>query len=151
MKILCLFIAGIAISIPCFSQNTWQDVAAINGLEVSVDTLSIKREGEFIYAQVKTAYTTDSTKNAYTDKIRRVYGQGRNGEKKLKKWEDFGYSISSRMYDCANKRFKVLEITDYTSGDKKIVSTKTPEKHRRWLPVGIETMGDYTLYYICDF
>jgi hypothetical protein len=151
MKKLLLFFAGIALSMLCYSENGWQDVAVIDGLEVHVDTLSIKRKGDYIYAQIKTVYTTDSSRHAYTEKIRQAYGRTKNVEKKLKKWADFSYNISTRMYDCTNKRYKILKITDYTSKGKNIVKTKTPKKNQRWLLVGVDTMGDYTLYYVCDF
>jgi hypothetical protein len=151
MKKLFLFFTGAVFSITVFSQNGWRDIAVIDGLEVYVDTLSIERKGNVLYAQIKTVYTSDSTKNTYVDKIRHAYGSDKKVEKKLEKWADFNYNISIRVFDCSNKRYKIIEIVDYTSTGKKIVKTKTPEKNRRWLPVGIDTMGDYTLYYICDF
>jgi hypothetical protein len=141
----------IALPLSSYSLGNWQDVAVIDGLEIYVDTLSINRKGNFLYARVKTVCTSDSVRQNYLDKIRRAYRDDKKAEKKLKKWADFSYNVSTRVYDCANKRYKILEITDYTADDRKIVKTKTPEKAQFWFSVGMDTMGDYTLYYICDY
>ncbi|GAB6012900.1 surface-adhesin E family protein [Viscerimonas tarda] len=151
MKNIILFL-GLITSLTCYSQNSWKDVAVIEDLEIYVDTLSIERKGNLLYAQVKTVYTTENSKNFYVDKIRRSYPkQDSNLEKKMKKWNDFSYTVSSHIYDCSNKQYMITEITDYTSKAKKIIKTKTPKKNQRWLSVSANTMGDYTLYFVCDY
>lgn len=151
MKLATIFLFLVLSSV-AYTQQNWKDIAVIEGLEVHADTTSIQLKDNQHYAWIKTVYTTDESKSAYVDRIRKSYPkQDEKLEKKMKKWEDFSYNISYRIYDCSNKRYMTLEVTDYTSNGKKIVKTKTPKKNQRWTNVGTDTMGDYTLYFICDY
>lgn len=134
-------------------QHTWIDVAVIEEEEVFVDTSNIKRsEDGYRYAWVKTIYPTEAARNKYVQNIRNSYKNINEKEldKKMAKWDNFSYNISYRIYDCQNKRFKTTEVTDY-SADKKPIITSIPSKNNTWKNVDVETMGDYTLYFICDY
>ena len=149
---LFTFLLTLMIPVAAFSQNNWKDIAVIDELEIYVDTLKIEKKGNFLQAQVKTVYMTKDTKSAYVNKIRQSYPKQDNKlDKKMKKWDDFSYNISTRIYDCSNKQYMTTEITDYSSNGKKIIKTKTSKKNQQWAKVGIDTMGDYTLYFICDY
>lgn len=146
------FLLGLVFSCSLYAQDNWKDVVVVEDLEVYVDTLSIEYKDNYYYAWVKTVYLTENSQSAYVDKIRKSYKkQDEKLEKKLKKWDGFKYNISYRMYDCLNKRYKVLEVTDYSANGKKIIKTKPNKNNVRWLNVGTDTMGDYTLFFICDF
>ncbi|MFR9166153.1 MAG: surface-adhesin E family protein [Dysgonomonas sp.] len=131
----------------------WIDVAVIEGMENYVDTTSIVYKDGLCHAWVKTVYTTDSARLRYKDKIVNSYKERTNEvQKKIKKWQDFKYNISYRICDCANKRYRTVDIIDYTSDGKEIVHTKPDDKKpANWVNVGIDTMGDHLLYFICDF
>jgi len=133
------------------TQNGWKDVAVIHELEVYVDTISIKQEENYHYAYIKNVYMTENSHAAYIDKLRKAYSKDKNVENKLKKWDDFSYNISYCEYDCANKRYRILEIADYDRNGNLIVKTKTDKTKSKWLNVGIDTMGDYTLFFVCDY
>lgn len=160
MRFLCVFILGFLFLTSCNSskQTTssinhgWIDVAVVEDLEVYVDTLSIGYENGYSHAWIKTTYTTDKSRKSYTDKIRSAFkDKGEKLDKKVQKWDNFYYNISYRIYDCANKRYKVMVITDYTRNHTKIITTKPPKGKERWTNVGIDTMGDFTLYFVCDY
>lgn len=134
-----------------FGQQEWKDVVVIDDLEVYVDVNSIEYKDGYYYAWVKTVFLTDASQKTYVDKIRNSYKvQDKKLDKKMHKWDNFYYNISYRKIDCLNKSYQVLEVTDYTVDDEKIIKTKPSKKGLRWVNVGIDTMGDYTLYFICD-
>lgn len=160
MRFLCVFIVGLLFLTSCniskqstapFKQG-WIDVAVVEDLEVYVDTLNIGEENGYKYAWIKTTYTTDKGRKSYTDKIRSAFkDKGEKLDKKMQKWNNFYYNISYRVYDCSNKRYKVMEVTDYTRDHNKIITTKPSKGTERWMNVGIDTMGDFTLYFVCDY
>lgn len=134
---------------PTFAQNCWKDLVVTENTEVYIDTTSVKDIDNKIYARTKTIYTTAEARQAYVDKIKKVF-QAKSADKKIKKWENFSYTITNGIYDCSNKRFKILEVEDYTSDNKLIIKTKKKEDKAIWLLVDVETVGDYLLFYICD-
>lgn len=149
MKYISIFLFFAIISISsAFTQSKWKDLAVTENTEVYIDTTSIKNIDGQIYARTKTIYTTDSARQAYTGKIKKVFKK--NADKKISKWDNFSYNITYGIYDCTNKRFKILQIEDYTSDNNMIVKTKTKESKAMWIFVDTDTVGDYILYYICD-
>ncbi|MEN9919361.1 MAG: hypothetical protein RL662_1797 [Bacteroidota bacterium] len=132
-----------------FSQSEWQDLAVTEDMEVYIDPSSIKDVDGRIYAKTKTIYTTQNARNAYVGKIKNVFKK--DADKKISKWNSFSYTIAYGLYDCTNKRFKILEVQDYGSDNTKIIQTKTLEDKSRWLEVDVDTVGDYLLFYICDY
>lgn len=134
------------------NNRSWIDIVVIENMEVYVDTTSIEYKNDgYTYAWVKTTYTLPEARDAYCEKIRNSYPkQDKSVDKKMQKWNDFAYNISYRVYDCTNKKYKILEVTDYTSDNKKIITTSLP-KNKQWHNIDTETTGDYTSYYICDY
>lgn len=148
MKYLSVLLFFIMASSSLVAQNVWKNLAVTENTEIYIDSASVLSNEGQISARVKTVYTTESSRQAYIKKIKNIYQK--NADKKIKKWEGFSYNITYGIYDCSNKRFKVLEVEDFTSGDKRIVKTKTNEKKVQWIFVDTDTVGDYILYYICD-
>lgn len=146
-----LFVLLIAVLAPllAWGQNGWKDLAVTENLEYYIDSTSVKMVEGSIYATVKTVYMTDESKEAYVNKIKKVFKQ-KDADKKIKKWDNFGYTITYGLYDCTNKRFKILEVQDFTADGKSIIKTKIKEANARWLLVDAETVGDFVLFYICD-
>lgn len=162
MKFLSLLGLSLLLLASCNTSNQagkqsgmvhgWKDVAVIEELEVYVDTLNIRQIDGKCYAWVKTSYMTERAIELYVNKIRDSYlVNNSNVDKKMEKWNNFQYNISYRIYDCTNKRYKTLEVTDYTFSGEKIITTKPPKNNENWVDVDMDTMGDYTLYYICDY
>ena len=153
LSVIALLLFSCSTSKKISLNHSWIDIAVIEDLEVYTDTLSIKyKQDGYTYAWVKTTYTQPESRKSYIDKIRKSYPkQDSKLDEKMKKWDNFYYNISYRAYDCSNKRYKTLQVTDYTSDNKEIITTKPPKGTERWVDVGIDTMGDYTLFYICDY
>ena len=128
----------------------WHSMGNIDGTEVYIDTLSIRHEGMISYATEKRVYVSPESKKAYIDKIRAEYTK-MGKPKKADKWNDVSYSIFSCIYECTNKRFRVVEIEDFDSMDKRIVKTTPNKKVVRWLNVENDTLGDHTNFFICDY
>lgn len=137
-------------SFVAFGQQEWRDLAVTENSEIYVDSLTIKEADGLIYATTKTIYTTQEARDKYVNNIKQTF-QAKDADKKIAKWDGFTYTITKGLYDCANKRFKITQIEDYTRDDKRIIRTKTKEKDSKWLNVDIDTVGDYVLFYICDF
>lgn len=135
-------------SVDSHAQNSWKDLAVTENTEVYIDTSSVISQNGFVYARTKTIYTTNDARQAYIDKIKKVFKK--NADKKISKWQDFNYNLTYGIYDCTSKRFKILEVEDYTSNHKTIIKTKTKEAKAKWLFVDTDTVGDYILFYICD-
>jgi hypothetical protein len=134
----------------CLSaQDNWDNIVVTENTEIFIDSTNIKMENGKTYAYIKTVYTTEDSRQTYINKIKRVFPK--NADKKIKKWEDFKYTITYGIYDCGNNRFKILEVEDFDSTGKKIIKTKMKEEKARWLNVDTDTVGDYTLFYICDY
>jgi len=148
-KIIFTFLLLLS-TVSIFSQSEWRDLAVTENSEIYVDSLSMKTAGSVVYATTKTIYTTQSARDAYVDNIKKVF-PAKDADKKIKKWENFTYTITQGIYDCPNKRFKILQVEDYNADGKRIIKTKTKEDKAKWLNVDIETVGDYVLFYICDF
>lgn len=148
MKQLLFVISIFLIPLFGWGQNSWKDLAVTENLEYYIDSTSVRMEEGRIYATVKTVYMTAESKEAYVDKIKNVFKK--NADKKIKKWDNFNYTITSGLYDCTNKRFKILQVQDFTADGKVIIKTKTKEADARWLLVDAETVGDFVLFYICD-
>jgi len=154
IPILCIISAS-----ACSVQNkidnnirAWQDVVVIQDLEVYVDTLNIRQQGDFIHAYVKNLYTTEDSQLTYTNKIKNSFkDQNSKLDNKMKKWENFSYNISLYEFDCLNKRYRILEVTDYNNKGDIIIKTHPNKNNLKWTNVGIDTMGDYTLFYVCDY
>lgn len=148
MKQFFVLIITVLAPLLASGQNGWKDLAVTENLEYYIDSTSVKMEEGRIYATVKTVYMTAESKEAYVDKIKKVFKK--NADKKIKKWDNFSYTITYGLYDCTNKRFKILQVQDFTSDGKSIIKTKTKETDARWLLVDAETVGDFVLFYICD-
>lgn len=131
--------------------HSWVDVVVIDDMEVYVDTTNIVYKDGFAYAWVKTTYTTGNARALYLKKIQNSYKDKKEGESKIVQWDGFAYNISYRVYDCVNKRSKILEVADYTSEGKQIKKTTTSDKNLKWFDFGIDSVGDNSLYYICDY
>lgn len=150
MKKLFLFLIVVLSPVCMFSQSEWRDLVVTENSEVYIDSLTIREVNGSIYATTKTIYTTQEARDAYVNNIKRVF-PAKSADKKIAKWNGFGYSITQGIYDCSNKRFKILQVEDYTQDGKRIVRTKTKENKAKWLNVDIDTVGDYVLFYICDY
>lgn len=148
MKQAFILIVAVLAPILAWGQNGWKDLAVTENLEYYIDSTNVKMVDGSIYATVKTVYMTSESKEAYVDKIKRVFRK--NADKKIKKWDNFSYSITYGLYDCTHQRFKILEVKDYTVDDKLIIATKSKEEKSPWLLVDSETVGDFVLFYICD-
>ncbi|NDW19550.1 hypothetical protein D0T53_11600 [Dysgonomonas sp. 216] len=156
-----IFLIGLAFLSSCSVQKQgqskteygWQDVVVIEDLEVFVDTTDIRQQNGLYYAYVKNVYTTDDSRAVYVNKIRKVFEKQGNkkADEKIKKWENFSYNIALYEFDCPNKRYRILEVTDYDKRGQKILATKPNKNTVNWVNVGIDTMGDYTLFFVCDY
>ncbi len=131
-------------------DNAWFNIAVAEDVEIYTDTSSIRHEGAIAYAREKRVYITPESKKAYVDKIRNEYIKMDKPEK-ADKWNDFSYCIYNCLYECTNKRFKVLSVEDFDSTGKRIAKTTPPKKVERWLNVDAETVGDYTFFFVCDY
>lgn len=132
------------------TEPAWFNMAVANDVEIYVDTASIRHEGAVAYATEKRVYLTAESKKEYVDKIRREYNKLGKSEK-ADKWNDFSYCIYHCLYECTNKRFRILSIEDFDSAGKRIAKTSPAKGNIRWLNIESETVGDYTFFYICDF
>lgn len=128
----------------------WYNIAVAEDVEIFTDTTSIKHEGAVAYAREKRIYITPESRKSYVDKIRNEYTKMGKPEK-ADKWNNFSYCIYYSLYDCTNKRFKVLSIEDYDSAGKLIAKTTSPKNKERWLNIGVETVGDYSFFFVCDY
>ncbi|WP_146212662.1 surface-adhesin E family protein [Dysgonomonas alginatilytica] len=148
MKQVFVLIISILAPLLVCGQNGWKDLAVTENSEFYIDSTNVKMIDGRIYATVKTVYTTAESRQTYVDKIKRVFRK--NAEKKIRKWDNFSYSVTYGLYDCTRKRFKILEVKDYTGDDKLIIQTKSKEEKSPWLLVDSETVGDFVLFFICD-
>jgi hypothetical protein len=128
----------------------WHNIAVTETEEIFTDTMSIRHEGAVAYAREKRVYVTTESRKAYVDKIRNEYAKMAKPEK-ADKWNDFSYCIYYSLYDCTNKRFRVLSVEDYDSTGKLIAKTTSSKKDIKWLNVDNETVGDYTFFFVCDY
>jgi len=129
----------------------WFNLSTAEDVEIYIDTANIRREGVIAYATEKRIFTTPESRAKYTDKIKEAYSI--LGKKdKANKWDDFSYCIYECLYECTNKRFRILSVKDYDSQNRLIAeTTSTSKKNIRWLNVEPETVGDYTFFFVCDF
>ena len=150
MKINILLVAFLILPLLADAQdNKWDNIVVTENTEVFIDSTNIKMIDNQVFATIKTIYTTVESRQAYTDKIKSVFKK--DADKKIKKWENFSYNITYGIYDCSNNRFKILKVEDFDNKDKRIVKTEVKENKARWLNVDTNTVGDYTLFYICDY
>lgn len=147
MNKLIFFIIFLVLPATIYSQTGWKDLVVTENTEVYIDSTNVKVVNGRIYATTKTIYTTEESKNIYINKIKSIFKK--DADKKIARWKDFSYVVTEGVYDCSNKRFKITSVTDYNSNGTKIINTKT--KKEKWLNVDIDTVGDYLLFYICDF
>lgn len=148
MKQVFILIVAILAPLLAWGQNGWKDIAVTENLEYYIDTTSVKSVDGRVYATLKTIYITPESRQAYVDKIKRVFKK--DADKKIKKWDFFHYTVTYGLYDCTRKRFKILEVKDFTSDGRLIIHTKSKEEKAPWLLVDKETVGDFQLFYICD-
>ncbi|GAB6010131.1 surface-adhesin E family protein [Dysgonomonas reticulitermitis] len=130
-------------------QEGWFNIVVTDGIEVFTDTTSIRFEGSVAYAREKRVYTTDKSRATYIEKIKKEYtkmGKPENADK----WKDFNFCIYNCLYECTNKRFRVLSVEDYDSNGK-LIQITPPKKPFVWLNVDTETVGDYTFFFVCDY
>ncbi|GHV14261.1 hypothetical protein FACS1894179_02620 [Bacteroidia bacterium] len=130
-------------------QEGWFNIVVTDGIEVFTDTTSIRFEGAVAYAREKRVYTTDKSRATYIEKIKKEYakmGKPENADK----WKDFNFCIYNCLYECTNKRFRVLSVEDYDSNGK-LIQITPPQKPFVWLNVDTETVGDYTFFFVCDY
>lgn len=149
MKTLITIILFSIISISSFAQAPWNQLITTYETELYIDSTQIKRTDGVIYARIKTIYLTPESRETYVNNIKRVFKK--NADKKIKKWQDFAYTITNGVYDCANNRFKIMQVEDYDSKDKLIIKTKKDEDKASWIDVSLETVGDYIVFSICDY
>lgn len=147
-----IFLLNSCKSVPKADTNLagWWNVVVTEDVEIFTDTTSIRHEGAMAYAREKRVYITEDSKKKYVDKIRTEYSKIGKPEK-VEKWNDFSYCIYNSLYDCANKRFRVLSVEDYDSAGMLIMKTTSSNKNVKWLDVDTETVGDYTFFFVCDF
>lgn len=159
MKAKLLLLAIITISIySCKSAQQsssnppqWYQLTVAEDVEIFIDTANIRQEGAIAYATEKRVFTTSESKKKYVDKIRDRYIQLGKPDK-ADKWNDFSYCIYECLYECTNKRFRIISLRDYDSTGKLIAESIFPSKKNiRWMTIEPETVGDYTFFYICDF
>lgn len=133
------------------SEQKWHQIGNVNDVEIYIDTTSIKHIDNLAYSTEKKVFITPESKKEYTDVIKKEYEKMGKIEK-ANKWNDFSYSIYHCVYDCINSRFYVTEVEDYDSNGKLIVKTK-PSKNAaiQWLDVDRDTLGDHTLFFVCDY
>lgn len=128
----------------------WYNIIVAEGIDIYVDTANIRHEGNIAYAREKRVFVLDESKEKYVERIRNEYIKMGKPEK-ADKWNDFSYCIYDCMYECTNKRFRVLSVEDYNSKGELIIKTKASNKNVRWLNVESETVGDYTFFFVCDY
>ncbi|GAB6121205.1 surface-adhesin E family protein [Dysgonomonas termitidis] len=128
----------------------WFNIAVAEDVEIYTDTASIRHEGAVAYAREKRVYISPESKKLYIDKIRAEYTKMGKTEK-ADKWNDFSYCIYNCLYECTNKRFRILSVEDYDSTGKRIAKTTPAKNNIRWLQVDSETVGDYTFFFVCDY
>lgn|GEM_PF-1215377 len=128
----------------------WFNIAVAEDVEIYTDTASIRHEGAVAYAREKRVYITPESKKLYVDKIRAEYTKMGKAEK-ADKWNDFSYCVYNCLYECTNKRFRILSVEDYDSAGKRIAKTTPAKNNIRWLNVDSETVGDYTFFFVCDY
>lgn len=131
-------------------KDNWFNVAVAEDVEIYIDTVSIRQENGLSYAKEKRVFITPESKKLYVDKIRAEYDKMGKPDKIIK-WDDFSYCIYECEYDCVNSRFRVLTVEDFDSQGKRIVKTTSSKKNIKWLNVEVETVGDYTFFFICDY
>lgn len=131
-------------------KDNWFNVAVAEDVEIYIDTVSIRQENGLSYAKEKRVFITPESKKLYVDKIRAEYEKMGKPDKIIK-WDDFSYCIYECEYDCVNSRFRVLTVEDFDSQGKRIVKTTSSKKNIKWLNVEVETVGDYTFFFICDY
>lgn len=141
LLLLSFFVSG-------YAQDKWIDIAVTENEEIYIDTTNIRNKDGLIYVAVKTVYTTPEARQFYTDRIKNAFAK--NADEKIKKWDDFSYNISQRIYDCQGKRYRTLQVADYRKDGSSIVKTKTNKKKLTWITVDIDTVADHVLFYICD-
>ncbi|WP_029904267.1 surface-adhesin E family protein [Prevotella sp. 10(H)] len=128
----------------------WFNIAVAEDVEIYTDTLSIRHEGPIAYAREKRVYISPESKKIYVDKIRDEYIKLGKPEK-ADKWNDFSYCIYNCLYECTNKRFRILSVEDFDSAGKRIAKTTPAKNNIKWLNVDSETVGDYTFFFVCDY
>lgn len=131
------------------AQDHWDNIITTENTEVFIDSTQIKMEEGMTFAYIKTIYTTAEARQNYTNKIKSVFRK--DADKKIKKWTDFNYTITYGIYDCTKSRFKILEIEDFDTNGQRIIKTKTKEDKTPWINIDLDTVGDYTLFSICDY
>lgn len=131
-------------------QDQWYNIAVVDGVEIFIDSTSIKHDGSTAYAREMRVYTNPESKNKYIDKIREAYRK-LGKEKEADKWSDFNFCVYNCIYECINKRFRIISIEDYDSTGKRIAKTNPSKNKITWLNIEPETVGDYTFFYVCDF
>ncbi|MFV0467982.1 MAG: surface-adhesin E family protein [Dysgonomonas sp.] len=159
--VLVLTVLFIAIHAHTQEDEKWKLFAVTEGVEVYIDTTSIKRienksdDVFFRYAVTsKKIYADSIGKNEYLSKIRTAFAKSEKKEskiqKKMKKWNDVKYTLIEYVYDCVNRRFRTISIADYDSRNKLIVKTKTP-KTTPWTDIAGDDVGDLMMFYVCDY
>ncbi|NDV77613.1 surface-adhesin E family protein [Dysgonomonas sp. 511] len=128
----------------------WFNVAVTGSEEIYVDTANIRQEGAISYAREKRVYITSKGRKAYVNRIRYELAKINKAEK-AEKWNDFSYCIYDCLYECTNKRFRILSVEDYDSSGKLITKTKPAKGIIKWLNVEPETVGDHTFFFVCDY
>lgn len=131
-------------------QNAWFNLSTSDDVDIYIDTLSIIHKDAVSYAIEKRVYVSPASRDQYVAKIRREYEKMRKPEK-ADKWNDFSYCIYHSVYECVNKRFRVLSVEDYDSQGKLIVRTQNLKNEEKWLNIEPETVGDYTFFFVCDY
>lgn len=157
IKLFILFIfSGILFSCKStekvvYNPTTWFNLSTVEDVEIYIDTANIRKNGPVAYAMEKRIFTTPESRDKYTGKIKEAYAI--LGKKdKASKWDDFSYCIYECLYECTNKRFRILSVKDYDSQDRLIAETTSrSNKNIRWLNIEPETVGDYTFFFVCDF
>lgn len=149
--------------LPAQETDKWKLFAVTEGVEVYIDTTTIKQvenleSGTYRYQVTsKRIYTNDESgtiaKADYKQKLRvglaKVEKKPEKIEKRLKKWDDLRYTMIEYIYDCANRRFRTVTVIDYDSKGKVIVKTKTP-KNASWTSIEGDDVGDLMLFEVCD-
>ncbi|MDH6354137.1 hypothetical protein M2132_000459 [Dysgonomonas sp. PH5-45] len=142
-----------------YAQNTIDDkwklfAVTEDGVEVYLDTTSIKRVNNEYRVLSKKVYATALAKENYKETFVAAFSKTEKKPekvaKKMKRWDDLAYTIVEYSFDCLNKRFRTLTITDYSSKNKEIVKTKTP-KNRGWTNIEGDDMGDLMRFFVCDY
>lgn len=159
MKTKLLLLAIIALSIfSCKSTQQsqlnppqWYQLAVAEDVEIFIDTANIRHKETIAYATEKRVFITPESKAKYVGKIKDTYSRLGKPDK-ADKWNDFSYCIYECLYECINKRFRILSVRDYDSTGKLIAeTTASSKKNIRWLTIEPETVGDHTFFFICDY